>query len=254
MAQLLGGKDNVRFANEIDVSKIKYSEMKAFGDHAKIMYLLNEDNHPIYIQTPKMRCPYGLGRFDDGERTKYTLDLSFGTKNTKHINQLKELLENIDNKILDDSVSNSQAWFKKKKQSKDVSQALFSHSVKVATEDGEPTDKYPPTFKLKISKNKDESFRVGCYDSEPPHSKLESDLPYLLQKGKMVQAIVKLSGVWFAGGKFGVIWELFQICVSPNTQISEYSFKDESDDEPETSESNPGEDPNEFVPDSEDDL
>lgn len=250
--QIIGGKENVRYPKDIDVSKIKYSDLKSFGDHAKIMYMTHEDGNPIYIQTPKMRCPYGLGRFDDGEKTKYTLDLSFGTQSFKNIKKLKTLLENIDNKILDDSTTNSLEWFKKKKQSRDVSQALFSPSIKVATEDGEPTDKYPPTFKVKISKKKDESFRVDCYDSEPPNTKLDADLPFLLQKGKTVEGVIKLGGIWFAGGKFGVTWELIQIRVSPHNQINEYSFKDESDDEVESGDSN-GEQ-NEFVADSEDDL
>ena len=96
-----------------------------------------------------MKCPYGLGRFDDGERSKYSLDLSFGG-NTKSVEKLKDVLEKIDDKVLNDSTKNSLAWFKKKSQSRDVSQALYSSSVKVATENGEPTDKYPPTMKVKV--------------------------------------------------------------------------------------------------------
>ena len=49
--QIIGGKENVRYSKNIDVSKIKYSDIKSFGDHAKIMYMTHEDGKPIYIQT-----------------------------------------------------------------------------------------------------------------------------------------------------------------------------------------------------------
>lgn len=242
---------NVLLPKEIDVSKINYSEPKSFGDHAKIVYLKYNDS-PIYIQTPNMKCPYGLGRFDgDNGKSKYTLDLSFGTTESATINQLKTFLENLDNKILDDSVNNSKDWFKKKSQSREVASALYSSSVKVAMENGEPTDKYPPTFKTKIPYYNDE-FKVLCYDQNK--EKIDSNLPELLNKGCNVKAIVQATGIWFAGGKFGVTWQISQIKTTPSSKIIEYAFKDEEDEEEDQTVEDQETSTNNYVIDSEDDL
>ena len=77
---------NVLFPSEIDVSSLEYSEMRPYGGQAKIIFVSHEGK-PVVIQTPLMKCPYGLGRYDDGEKSKYSLDLSFGG-NTKSVEKL----------------------------------------------------------------------------------------------------------------------------------------------------------------------
>ena len=220
---------NVHYANEIDVSALEFSEVKPFGDHAKIVYI-NYKNKPLFVQTPLMKCPYGLGKFDDGERTKYSLDLSFGnTGESKSINNLKTFVENVDDMVLEMSTKNSLEWFKKKNQSKDVSQALYTSALKVATENGEPTDKYPPTFKLKVPSYNDEFKKVQCYNENK--ETISPDLNSLLGKGQTTKAIVKLVGIWLAGGKFGVTWELTQLKLTPNSKgFDSYAFHDDDDD------------------------
>ena len=49
----------------------------------------------------------------------------------------------------------------------------------------------------------------------------------------MVKGIVKLNGIWFAGGKFGMNWELVQLKFTPRSAITSYSFVDDDDDEDE---------------------
>tara|TARA_Y100000389_G_scaffold201500_1_gene244371 strand:- start:7070 stop:7819 length:750 start_codon:yes stop_codon:yes gene_type:complete len=248
---------NPVFASEIDVNELEFSELRPYGK-GQIAYV-NYKSKPLVIQTPSMKCPYGLSHFTaDGERSKYSLDLSFGG-NSKNIGTLKEVLESIDEKVLDESTKKSLAWFKKKSQSRDVSQALYTSSVKVATENGEPTDKYAPTFKTKVP-NYDGKFKVQCYDDEKKPLD-NTDMSSLIPKGQAVRALVKLSGVWFAGGKFGITWELQQLKLTPRSQIKDYAFADDSDDDENedgnTSEVPPVAEPtgeSEYVLDSEDEL
>ena len=218
----------VKFAKEINVSEIEYTDVKAYGDNANIVYL-NYKGSPIYIQTPSMKCPYGLSKYEtDSGKMKYSLDLQL-SNDSPSIESLKNTLEEIDNKILDDSVKNSLKWFKKKNQSRDVAQALYTPSIKSATENGEPTDKYPPTIKLKIPYYNDE-YKVECFNNQK--EKLNSnDLPSYLPKGQMTNSIIRLGGIWFAGKKFGIKWDLVQLKLNPSSKMIEYAFKDDSDDE-----------------------
>ncbi len=222
----------VLFPKEVNVSDIKYSEVPQplGGDksQAKIVYVNIKEDKQVCLQTPLMKCPYGISSFDagDGDRIKYSLDLSLGG-DSKSLKELNKLLEDIDEKVLKDSSKNSLAWFKKKSQSRDVSAALFTPSIKIATDNGEPTDKYPNTFKVKIPFY-DGKFKVKCYnDSKEP---ITDDLTSVLGKGQRVRAIVKLSGIWIAGGKFGMKWDLVQLKMTPQTKIETYAFED-SDEE-----------------------
>ena len=95
------------------------------------------------------------------------------------------------------------------------------------------------------------------YDDEK--ERLSSDLNTVITKGQMVRAIVKLVGIWFAGGKFGITWELCQLKTTPRTQITGYRFEDEDEDNEENNEvmDDEGGVPSgggEYVLDSEDDL
>ena len=73
------------------------------------------------------------------------------------------------------------------------------------------------------------TFRVECYNDNKERIK-DMPLPNLITKGHNVRAIVKCGGVWFAGGKFGTIWELVQIKTTPKDSITEYAFQEEDDD------------------------
>jgi hypothetical protein len=60
------------------------------------------------------------------------------------------------------------------------------------------------------------------------------------------------SGVWFAGGKFGVSWVMKQMIVWKPNRITGYSFLEDSDDEFEVSQNNSKGTSNNFVNSSDD--
>ena len=131
----------------------------------------------------------------------------------------------IDDKILDESTKKSLEWFKKKSQSVEVSKALYTSPVKVATENGEPTDKYAPTLKLKVA-NYDGKFKAQCFNEK---KEILTDLGDAISKGMLLRTIVKLTGVWLAGGKMGTTWELMQVQVPEKVALSGFAFVDDDD-------------------------
>ena len=214
--------------NQIDVSKIEYTEMRPFGEHAKIIYV-SHNSKPIIVQTPLMNCPYGLSCYEGGDVPKFTLDMSFrGIDENSKIKEFYDMLAAIDNKILEDSSKKSFEWFKKKNQSKDVSEALYTKAIREAMENGEPTDKYPPTFKSKIP-YQNGKFKVTCYNVQ--REEITDEFKSILTKGQSVRGLVKLQGIWFAGGKFGSTWELVQLKLTPKKNIAVYSFRDDDDED-----------------------
>ena len=78
----------------------------------------------------------------------------------------------------------------------------------------------------------------------------------LVGKGQRVRAIVKLAGIWFAGGKFGMKWDLHSLKLTPKTRIEAYAFEDSDEEEDDSSENNTpvATNGNDYVLSSEDEL
>jgi hypothetical protein len=154
---------------------------------------------------------------------KYSLDLSFkGRESREVLNKFFEGLCELDNKLIEDGLVNSQTWFKKKHSSADVLKELYTPMVKFPKDkNGEVTDKYPPTIKLSLPHNGTD-FTCDVYDSK----KNIVDLNSIETKSAKVSAIIQCMGIWMVGSKYGVSWKVIQMKVTPPATIKGYAFKE----------------------------
>tara|TARA_B100000427_G_C15515320_1_gene597972 strand:- start:2980 stop:3681 length:702 start_codon:yes stop_codon:yes gene_type:complete len=216
--------------------EISYGDVRPMGTTgAKQCYVNYEGkNEAIMLHTPKMRLPYGIGKYvEEGKPTKYSLDMSFGgMDDDPKIKEFYEALNSLDEKIIADTKKNSLQWLRKKSVSEDVARTLYTPSIKVAKdkETGEVTDKYPPTFKAKIP-CWDDNFTCTVWDHE--RNKIEGDFTEQVTKGQSVVAIVKCARVWFASGKYGVTWQVDQLKLDKPKAITGYAFVESDDEEDE---------------------
>jgi hypothetical protein len=212
----------VQLAKNIDVNKLRYSEMKTLTSGAKTVYV-NYGSEKLTIQTPVLSLPYGLGEpyeakdaakngttISDKEK-KYDLTASFrGIDENPKVKVFHDKLKEIENKIIDDAFSNRLAWFKDDFDSnKSFVSKLFSPIVRVDKDPttGKPVGKYPPTFKAKLPyDNKSNTFAFDSYDMD--NNELDFNEIMTKLKGAKAQLIVQLSGIWFAGGKYGCSWKI----------------------------------------------
>jgi len=212
----------VQLAKNIDVNKLRYSEMKTLTSGAKTVYV-NYGSEKLTIQTPVLSLPYGLGEpyeakdaakngttISDKEK-KYDLTASFrGIDENPKVKVFHDKLKEIENKIIDDAFSNRLAWFKDDFDgNKSFVSKLFSPIVRVDKDPttGKPVGKYPPTFKAKLPyDNKSNTFAFDSYDMD--NNELDFNEIMTKLKGAKAQLIVQLSGIWFAGGKYGCSWKI----------------------------------------------
>lgn len=215
--------------SQVDVQKITYGQPKNLDNGGKIVPIYH-DGSPFIIQVPDMTAPYGLSKWDnDRGGTKTDIQLSFGKPDEPERAAFLGKATELDNKFLADALENTIAWFKNKYTSLDVVRALYTPMVKLAKDKntGEVTDAYPPTFKMQVPQ-RDGNYTCEVYDSKKQRVALDS----LDLKGASVTAIVQCSGLWVAGGKFGVTWRVVQMKANPkNTKITGYSFVSDSEDE-----------------------
>jgi hypothetical protein len=226
-------------AHKVDVGRVSVSEPKTNENGGKSIYL-NYDKHPFIIQTPKMSMPYNMSVYDKGEYPKYSVEVSFRDMDTNaNVKKFYDNFDSVDNFLVDEGVNNSMAWFKKKKAHRDVVLALFSPHIKLSRdrETGEVDGKYPPTMRLKLPV-RDGKPGFDIYDFN--QNKLDRPLEELFVKGAQIQALVKCSGIWIVGGKFGCSWNVSQIMVDAPATIQSYAFIDDSDGEEDGGEDSDG--------------
>ena len=219
---------------EFDIKKVDFSALKTLDNGGKIVYVgYGPGKGPLFMQTPPMSAPFGMSVWDnDGKAVpKHTLDLSFkGMDSCKKLQKFYDVLEALDQRLVDDGFANQSSWFKGKKYgSRDIVEALYTPLIKYAKdrETGERTDKYPPTMKLSVP------FRDGVFTCQAfDDNKKPVDLSQLeTLKGATVSAIIQCTGIWFAGGKFGVSWRVVQMRVVPNdTSFNGFAFRGDGDD------------------------
>lgn len=228
----------------IDVSKLRYSEVRTLPSGAKTVYA-NYGNEKLTIQTPVLSLPYGIGEPYDAKEAakngtpipdkdkKYDLTVSFrGLDENPKVKCFHDKLKELETKIIDDAFANRLSWFKDDFDgNKSFVSKLFTPIIKIDKDPntGKPVGKYPPTFKAKLPyDNKSSSFSFDSYNMENDEVDFQSIMKNL--KGAKAQLIVQLTGIWFAGGKYGCSWKV----VSGKFQLhqnSKVAFIEDSDTE-----------------------
>jgi hypothetical protein len=225
------GSHSVVTCKEFEISKVTFGEVKKLGNNGKYVPIYY-NRGPFLIQTPECYSPFGMNVYEDKDTTDskstYSIELSFKDKETRpSLETYFEILEQIDKRVVEETLKNSQRWISKPLGTDVVIiEALFTKTVRFPKDKdtGLIITKYPPTFRLKLAKNPSTSaFNCSTYDALTNDAvELETMIPKM--KGSKIKAIANCSGVWLAGGKFGVSWKAQQMMISVNSGLRENAF------------------------------
>ena len=228
---------NVMRIRSFDINAINYSndaKPKRLDSGASQLYLnYGPDNDPIIIQTPEFTLPFNMSSFDTGKYTKYSIEGSFrGKDNYPSLNEFYDKFKSLDDKFINDGVTHSLKWLKKKKITREIIEAGMYHPlIKPSTDKmtGEPDGKYPDTIRFKLP-FRDDKFMFQVFDLST-HQELNTPLKDLLVKGAKVRLLIQCTGMWIASGRYGVGFKVVQLRVKTPPRLTDYSFLADSDDE-----------------------
>uniref|UniRef100_A0A6C0C3U3 Uncharacterized protein n=1 Tax=viral metagenome TaxID=1070528 RepID=A0A6C0C3U3_9ZZZZ len=207
---------------------------------------------PIVLQFPLM-LTWGINERVDEQsgRVSYDMALQFEKGKSSSIDKFESALQKFQDKILDDAVSKSKEWFGKSKLSREVAEAMMYPILKHPKKkdgSGEPDFERSPTLKLKIP-FWDNKYNIELYSMEGKPAYLPEDTARkmgidspqgvrcpvdLVPKASHVKGLLACTGVWMAGGRFGVTWKLVQACVRPPVRLvgsGQCHIAEDSDDE-----------------------
>jgi hypothetical protein len=181
------------------------------------------------LQTPKMRCPFGIST-DKTNPFKKSIDISFqGSDTNESIKAFRKAVEAVDEFAIDYAIKNSKAFFKQE-YSREVIKAYYNSNIKLSKK-----EQYADTFRAKLLYRKpDENKKTdGKYISTFWDPKGIEQNDTFLDKGDSVTLIIKPQMLWIGNKSFGIQWVCTQVRVSKQQRSSGYAFKktDESDDE-----------------------
>jgi hypothetical protein len=129
-------------------------------------------------------------------------------------------------KIKEDAIANSKEWFSKPKMTSDAVDALWTPILKYPkNKDTLEADlTRAPTIKVKLPFWEGTWKDLELYDTDMrpvfPDSMNPALSPQdLIAKGSHIAVSIQCGGIWFANGKFGVTWKLFQAIVKPKMSL-----------------------------------
>lgn len=218
-----------------NVNKVTFSAVKMLDSGGKQAYL-NYDGRPLVMQVGPLETSFGLSIFDKvpGAAPKYSVDLKLRGYDDAATNPktaaIYTALNGLDEYMVDQGVKNSVAWFKGAK-SRDVLSELYTTSVRFSKDAEGNVKPYPPTIKLQL-RQRDGKFETQVYDSA---KRPMTDIPLedIIVKGSVLTALIQCTGVWFAGGKYGLSWKAIQIRADKVPEsIRGFAFLDDGDAAP----------------------
>ena len=223
-------RSSICLPSEIDVNAITFSQPRVLEKTGGKSIYVYHNKKPLVMQIPEMTAPYGMSSWvNAGAPTKFNLDVSFqGADADPQIGAFQDLVKAFDQKLIDEGLVNSLSWFKTKYSSTDVVKALYTPMLKYSrTENGDISNKYPPTFKFQVP-YRDNQFMCETYDA----NRDLVDLNNLNTKRAKVTAILQCNGLYVAGSKFGCTWKVLQMKVIPPTDgiPKGYAFIDDDED------------------------
>lgn len=193
------------------VSNVSFSPVKTLESGGKQAYL-NYNNGPLVMQIGPLETAFGLSVYDKASPPKYSVDLKLrgydDPTNHPKTATIYNALNALDEFMLDQGVKNSAAWFKGVK-SREVLSELYTPVVRFSVDAEGNRKPYPPTLKVQLRK-RDDKFEADVYDE---NKRPINDVPLedIIVKGTVLTTLIQCTGVWFAGGKFGLSWKAIQI-------------------------------------------
>ena len=210
--------------SDVDITAPKLN--KSGGKSANLIYKPLKKSLMIDFQVPMLTWGVQLFKDEKGSKETYDMAIQFPNKeySTPETDILLSKFQQLESFIKSEAIRNSMAWFNKKTMTPEVIDALWTPLLKYSKDKqtGEYDMTKSPTLKVKLPYY-DEKFSCEIYDPTgnmlyPSETSTISPVE-LIPKLATPHVIIQCGGIWFANGKFGCTWRLFQAVVQPKTSM-----------------------------------
>jgi hypothetical protein len=186
--------------------------------NSRKIVLSTKEGTPMRIQFPRLYMPFGVSGFTpEVGATKYNIDFAMKgyDEDGSYINKFYTGLRDIESKIIDSVVRQSEAIFGKS-MTRDEVAPMFNSNIKEALD-------REPKFRVKVDTDHNSLIKAAVFDANKIAIKTEvSNGLYARNSG---HAIVELNSVYFLNRKFGCTWKLNQLVVYEPQNLKGFQFQ-----------------------------
>ena len=211
-------------SKHLDEKKISFAE-PFFFDKTKNACLINilYDKKPLYLQTPRLLCKFGLNGFKD-EKTdivkSYTVSLQFNSEadSINRVDNFQKKMKSFDKLVFDNVLKNTKKWLNyPKKLPKEALKTFFKKSLyyKIL-----PTDEIdysvPPTFKVKLPFKNNQLNNLYILNTD--NKSIDFDINYLEENfidGAIIKSIVE-PNIWIREKQVGITYNVKALLIYPH--------------------------------------
>jgi hypothetical protein len=211
-------------------SDMKYTKPKVNSVGGRSVGIVNSKTSTVLNLSSPLMLTWGVQSFTDDKSGKVSYDLALQFPNEGfETPATKKFLDNMsafERKIKEDAITNSKEWFSKPKMTSDAVDALWTPILKYPKNKDtlEADTTRAPTIKVKLPFWDGAWKELELYDvdmrpvfPDPMNPALSPQ--DLIAKGSHIAVSIQCGGIWFANGKFGVTWKLFQAIVKPKMSL-----------------------------------
>lgn len=219
------------------MDKVDFNEPVTNSYGGKMSKVTYDTKWPL-VQTPVMKCPFGLSEYENNDQTSktYSMDLSIDTEDKKQ-NDFLSFLKNLENQLVEHVCKNSEDWIDTPDAPKEVCKALLRPVIKHSRDKSTKKidNKYPPRIKVAVpfyeEKMKFKVFKKVDNEDFIELNTLEEVKNNL--NNSLVKAIIRYDKITFNGGKYGFKFTLQQLfiekCFSNNNLLDSMAFIEDDD-------------------------
>lgn len=212
------------------LTDMKYTKPKVNSVGGRSVGIVNAKTSTVLNLSSPLMLTWGVQDFTDDKTGKvsYDLALQFPNEGFETPATVKFLanMAVFEKKIKEDAIANSKEWFSKPKMTSDAVDALWTPVLKYPKNKDtlEADMTRAPTLKVKLPfwDNTWKELELYGVDMSPifPDPMNPALSPKdLIAKGSHIAVSIQCGGIWFANGKFGVTWKLFQAIVKPKMSL-----------------------------------
>jgi hypothetical protein len=212
------------------LTDMKYTKPKVNSVGGRSVGIVNSKTSTVLNLSSPLMLTWGVNDFTDEKSGKVSYDLALQFPNDGfETPATKKFLANItafEKRIKEDAIANSKEWFSKPKMTADAVEALWTPILKYPKNKDtlEADMTRAPTLKVKLPFWDGQWKELELYDVDmqpifPDASNPALSPKDLIAKGSHIAVSIQCGGIWFANGKFGVTWKLFQAIVKPKMSL-----------------------------------
>jgi len=212
------------------LTDMKYTKPKVNSLGGRSVGIVNAKTSTVLNLSSPLMLTWGVNDFTDDKTGKVSYDLALQFPNEGfETPATKKFIANMaafEKKIKEDAIANSKEWFSKPKMTADAIDALWTPVLKYPKNKDtlEADMTRAPTLKVKLPFWDNTWKELELYDTDmqpifPDPMNPALSPKDLIAKGSHIAVSIQCGGIWFANGKFGVTWKLFQAIVKPKMSL-----------------------------------